>query len=106
MGHVHAAQEPDGQLWSQAAAAAPCLMFCCRAPLVDIDAISFLVRVSKAWVMNNVSAERRNKNVESIAAISEPVTGCSSVHLLTTAPVGTCARLLSVLIDDVLLHYR
>jgi hypothetical protein len=106
VGHVHAAQEPDGLTWLQAAAAPPCLMFCCRTPLVDMAAITYLLRSSKPWVTSNVARAKRNKNVVSIAAIREPVRGAASVHALAEAPPGTSAALLSVLIDDVLLHYR
>lgn len=105
-GHVHAAQEPDSLSWQQAAETSPCLMFCSRAPLVDLEAIDFMVNVSKAWVMNNVSKQRKNKSVQSIATLSEPVSRRSSLHELVLAPAGTCAGLLSVLLDDVLLHYR
>ena len=106
IGHVHDAQEPDGMTWQQAAAAPPCLMFCCRAPLVDLAAIDFLVRVCKPWVVNNVSKQKRNKNLASIAGVREAVSGTSAAHALGAAPRGTCAGMLSVLLDDVLLHYR
>lgn len=105
-GHVHAAQEPDSVTWREAAAAPPCLMFCCRAPLVDLDAISFMLKIVKPWVTSNVALAKRNKNLASIAEIVEPVRGDGSVHALAAAPGATSARLLSVLMDDVLLHYR
>jgi hypothetical protein len=71
-----------------------------------MEAISFLLKVTKPWVTSNVSRARRNKNVASIAAIGEPVRGEGSVHALAEAPGASSARLLSVLLDDVLLHYR
>jgi hypothetical protein len=75
-------------------------------PLVDLAAIDFLVRVCKPWVVNNVSKQKRNKNLASIARVCEPVSGKGAAHALGAAPRGTCAGMLSVLLDDVLLHYR